>query len=108
MVPSSTSSPRWASKMRIAAWLLLMMAAGTGLVLTRLSGGRPAGTSVGSQSAEQSMVAPLTAPNLLQNASFEHNWFNRAFAMNRRFLLLQASDLGVGEGDGHIDHWRVE
>src|SRR5713101_5611630 len=50
----------------------------------------------------------LVAHNLLQNPSFEHNWFNRAFAMNRRFLLLQASDMGVGEADGHVDHWRFE
>jgi hypothetical protein len=50
----------------------------------------------------------LVAHNLLQNPSFEQNWFNRAFAMNRRFLLLQASDMGVGEADGHIDHWRFE
>ncbi len=46
--------------------------------------------------------------NLLKNASFEHNWFNRRFAEARRFLLLQASDMGVGESDGHVDHWRVQ
>ncbi|MBM4032311.1 MAG: hypothetical protein FJ291_11045 [Planctomycetes bacterium] len=46
--------------------------------------------------------------NLVKNASFEHNWFNRRFADNRRFLLLSASDMGVGECDGHIDHWRVQ
>jgi hypothetical protein len=46
--------------------------------------------------------------NLAQNSSFEHNWFHRKFAEQRRFLLLQSSDLGVGEQDGHIDHWRLE
>jgi len=46
--------------------------------------------------------------NLVKNASFEHNWFNRRFAESRRFLLLSASDMGVGESDGHIDHWRVQ
>ncbi|HUT35761.1 MAG TPA: hypothetical protein VNE39_19905 [Planctomycetota bacterium] len=46
--------------------------------------------------------------NLLKNPSFEHNWFNRRFAEARRFLLLHASDMGVGEADGHIDHWRVQ
>src|SRR5262249_38993009 len=50
----------------------------------------------------------LIAPNLLQNPSFEQNWFNRPFTMNRRFLLLQGSDMGVGEADGHVDHWRFE
>lgn len=45
--------------------------------------------------------------NLLQNSSFEHNWFNHAFAERRRFLLLQASDMGVGECDGNIDYWTT-
>ena len=53
-------------------------------------------------------AAGLPPGNLLKNASFEHNWFNRRFAEARRFLLLQASDMGVGECDGHIDHWRVQ
>jgi hypothetical protein len=48
------------------------------------------------------------AGNVVQNSSFEHNWFNRDFAEQRRFLLLQMSDMGVGEADGHIDHWRLE
>ncbi|MBI2192250.1 MAG: hypothetical protein HYU36_09720 [Planctomycetes bacterium] len=46
--------------------------------------------------------------NLVKNSSFEHNWFHRAFTMNRRFLLLQGSDMGVGECDGHVDHWRFQ
>lgn len=46
--------------------------------------------------------------NLLKNSSFEHDWIHRAFAMDRRFLLLQASDMGVGESDGRVDHWRFE
>ena len=46
------------------------------------------------------------AGNILKNSSFEQNWFNRKFAMRRRFLLLHGSDMGVGEQDGHIDHWR--
>jgi len=50
----------------------------------------------------------VPAGNLVKNPSFEHNWFNRRFAERRRFLLLQASDMGVGEADGHIDHWRVQ
>jgi len=45
--------------------------------------------------------------NLIQNPSFEHDWVHRAFAQSRRFLLLQASDMGVGEADGRIDHWQV-
>ena len=45
--------------------------------------------------------------NLLQNSSFEENWFNHAFADRRRFLLLQASDMGVGECDGGIDYWAI-
>jgi len=59
--------------------------------------------------AVQGQVSLHRVPgNIVQNASFEHNWFNRAFADRRRFLLLQGSDMGVGEEDGHIDHWRVE
>jgi hypothetical protein len=45
--------------------------------------------------------------NLVKNAGFEHDWVHRAFAQRRRFLLLQASDMGVGEADGHVDHWRL-
>src|ERR1017187_4652659 len=45
--------------------------------------------------------------NLLQNAGFEENWFNKNFAEQRRFLLLQASDAGMAETDGHIDYWTV-
>lgn len=48
------------------------------------------------------------AGNLIKNSSFEHNWFNRKFTMNRRFLLLHGSDMGVGEEDGHIDHWQFQ
>ena len=44
--------------------------------------------------------------NLIQNSSFEQNWFNRRLAERRRFLLLQATDMGVGERDGHVDHWQ--
>ena len=44
--------------------------------------------------------------NLVKNAGFERDWIHRAFANGRRFLLLQASDMGVGESDGRIDHWR--
>jgi hypothetical protein len=46
--------------------------------------------------------------NIVKNASFEENWFNRKFTMDRRFLLLHGSDMGVGEPDGHIDHWRFQ
>ncbi len=63
----------------------------------------------------QALAAEPAAPlfhrvpgNLVKNASFEHNWFNRRFAEARRFLLLSASDMGVGESDGHVDHWRAE
>ena len=56
----------------------------------------------------RSLVFHRVAGNLLQNSSFEHNWFNRAFTMGRRFLLLQASDMGMAEQDGHIDHWRFQ
>ncbi|HET6426793.1 MAG TPA: hypothetical protein VFJ30_00170, partial [Phycisphaerae bacterium] len=45
--------------------------------------------------------------NLLQNSSFEHDWVHRSFVEGRRFLLLQASDMGVGESDGRVDHWRL-
>jgi hypothetical protein len=43
--------------------------------------------------------------NLLQNSSFEHNWYRRDFARRRRFLLLHESDIGLCESDGHLDHW---
>ncbi len=46
------------------------------------------------------------AGNLIKNPSFEHNWFNRRLAEQRRFLLLQATDMGVAECDGHVDHWQ--
>lgn len=46
--------------------------------------------------------------NLVKNGSFEGNWYDRRFVEGRRFLLLQASDIGVGQCDGHIDHWRFE
>jgi hypothetical protein len=45
--------------------------------------------------------------NLLQNSSFEHDWVHRSFVEQRRFQLLQASDMGVGESDGRVDHWRL-
>ncbi|MBM3457443.1 MAG: hypothetical protein FJX77_02750, partial [Armatimonadetes bacterium] len=48
------------------------------------------------------------AGNLAQNAGFEEDWSHRRFSENRRFLLLQSSDLGVGEQDGVPDHWRLE
>ena len=56
--------------------------------------------------AEEQPAFHRVPANVVKNASFEENWYNRAFAMNRRFLLLQGSDMGVGEADGHVDHWR--
>ena len=47
------------------------------------------------------------AGNLLQNSGFEHNWFNHELANRSRFLLLQASDMGVAECDGHVDYWTM-
>lgn len=49
---------------------------------------------------------PATA-NMLLNPSFEEDWYNKNFAQQRRFLLLQGSDIGVGEQDGNVDHWTV-
>jgi hypothetical protein len=46
--------------------------------------------------------------DLLKNGSFEQNWFNHNFADRRRFLLLQASDMGMGESDGKVDHWTLK
>lgn len=43
--------------------------------------------------------------NLVQNWSFESDFFNSDFGERRRFLLLQASDLGMGEQDGKSDYW---
>jgi hypothetical protein len=51
-------------------------------------------------------AAELT-DNLIQNGSFEEDWFNHTFGDRRRFLLLQSSDMGVGESDGHADYWTV-
>ncbi len=49
-------------------------------------------------------VEPL---NQLFNPGFEEDWFHAAFAQNRRFLLLQSSDVGIGAPDGVPDHWSV-
>lgn len=54
-----------------------------------------------------SPASSLQAPgNLLLNAGFEEDWYHRGFAEQRRFRLLQSSDLGVGQADGVPDHWR--
>ena len=54
-------------------------------------------------------LLPLTvAGNLMKNPGFEVNWSNRKFGERRRFLLLQGSDMGLAEEDGHLDHWRVQ
>jgi hypothetical protein len=45
--------------------------------------------------------------NLLQNPGFESDWFNQQFAQNRRFYLLQSSDVGLAEKDGRPDHWTT-
>lgn len=47
------------------------------------------------------------AGNMLFNPSFEQDWHRREFGQQRRFLLLQASDIGVGEQDGLPDHWTL-
>ena len=44
---------------------------------------------------------------MLFNPSFEEDWHRRDFGSQRRFLLLQASDIGVGEQDGLPDHWSL-
>ena len=67
-----------------------------------------AGSPGWSAEEQRPLVFHRVPGNLLQNSSFEHNWFNRAFTMGRRFLLLQASDMGLAEADGHIDHWRFQ
>lgn len=49
-----------------------------------------------------------TAPEggtLVQNGGFEEDWYQHDFAQNRRFLLLQTSDIGVDEADGRPDQW---
>jgi len=52
--------------------------------------------------------AELPQPlNELLNPGFEEDWFHEAFAQNRRFLLLQSSDVGVGAQDGLPDHWAI-
>jgi len=79
------------------------------LVVVSVSGTCGAGEARGKpmQTGLPAELARHRVPgNLLKNPSFEGNWFNRRFAERRRFLLLQASDMGVGEADGHIDHWR--
>lgn len=45
--------------------------------------------------------------NQLPNPGFEEDWFHESFAQNRRFLLLQSSDVGVAAPDGLPDHWSV-
>ncbi len=114
-----------------AAWVLRvctlvggLMLCGAGLIslaggwLHSAGGTGPASTR-GATSAPTRGQAPaparalVAAPhredrNLMQNSGFEHDWSHRRFAENRRFLLLQSSDLGVGEQDGVADHWRLE
>ena len=45
--------------------------------------------------------------NQLLNPGFEEDWFHQGFAQNRRFLLLQSSDVGIGAPDRIPDHWSV-
>ncbi|MBT9588845.1 hypothetical protein IV102_36255 [bacterium] len=52
-------------------------------------------------------ATPPPSLNLLLNPGFEEDWYNRSFAEQRRFLLLQASDIGMGDQDGKVDHWTV-
>lgn len=54
------------------------------------------------------LKAVLPQPlNELLNPGFEEDWFHQAFAQNRRFLLLQSSDVGVAAPDGLPDHWAL-
>lgn len=54
-------------------------------------------------------VAPVSAPgeSYVQNASFEEDWIQAQLGHRKRFMLLHASDLGVGEGDGLPDYWKL-
>ncbi len=65
-----------------------------------------------SPSATARSMTPLRpfvvdALNMLPNPGFEEDWFHAAFTQNRRFMLLQSSDVGVAAPDGVPDHWQV-
>jgi hypothetical protein len=98
-------------RFRILSTPLLM---GVGLLTLAACGGArtPAGGGQAAAAAapEPRFTVPAlrrSSPNLLQNPSFEHDWQQRAFGKQRRFLLLTHSDLGMGEADGYIDHWSL-
>lgn len=65
----------------------------------------PAAAAAGGPSIDH--AGPAGA-NLVQNGGFEEDWHHAEFAKDRRFLLLHASDIGMGEEDGRVDHWTFQ
>ncbi len=68
----------------------------------------PSATPVAKSEASVALRPFVAEPlNQLPNPGFEEDWFHESFAQNRRFLLLQSSDVGVAAPDGIPDHWSV-